>query len=50
MQSPKAWFYQPGRGTRTMADLINVYHETVGRNCVLELDFGIDRDGLVAEN
>ena len=32
---------------RTLADLIEVYHGTVGRNCVLELDFAINRDGLV---
>ena len=31
-----------------MSDLQNVYHQTVGRNCVIELDFAIDRDGLVA--
>lgn len=37
-----------GSGVRTLQDLQNVYHQTVGRNCVVELDFAINRDGLVA--
>merc|ERR1719375_1103575 len=27
--------------------MISVYHDTVGRGCTLELDYAIDRDGLV---
>jgi len=29
--------------------MIDVYHATVGSNAVMELDFAIDRDGLVAD-
>lgn len=48
LQSPKGWFFKPSAGVRSLEDLIHVYHESVGRNCVIELDFAIDRDGLVA--
>ena len=30
------WFWEPG-GARTLADLQIVYHQTVGRNCVIEV-------------
>jgi alpha-L-fucosidase len=40
------WFWM-GHSVRTLTDLQEVYHTTVGRNCVIELDFAIDRDGLV---
>ena len=40
------WFWM-GHNVRTLTDLQEVYHTTVGRNCVIELDFAIDRDGLV---
>jgi alpha-L-fucosidase len=36
-----------GQAIRTLQELISVYHDTVGRNGVLELDFAIDRTGLV---
>ena len=32
---------------RPLKDVINVYHQTVGRNGVLEMDFAIDRTGRV---
>ena len=32
-------------GIRSLEDLTNVYHQTVGRNGVLEMDFAIDRTG-----
>ena len=41
------WFFEPGCAVRDLATMINVYHQTVGRNGVLELDFAINRDGLV---
>ena len=43
------WFYHSDGviKPRLLADLISVYHGTVGRNCVLELDFAINRQGLV---
>ena len=42
------WFFS-GNGTRSLADLIVVYHGTVGRNCVLELQFPVDRTGRIAQ-
>lgn len=47
---PKSWFWGPEKSIRSVADMIDVYHDTVGRGCVLELDFAIDRDGLVADD
>lgn len=41
------WFWMAGYPLRPMSQLISVYHDTVGRGGVLELDFAIDRDGLV---
>ena len=41
------WFYTPGAPLRTLAELQTAYHNSVGRNAVLELDFAINRDGLV---
>ena len=38
------WFFEPGMPIRSLKTLIEVYHQTVGRNCVLEMDFAINRD------
>ena len=48
LQLGDVWFFQQQTGIRSLAEPIHVYHATVGRNGVLELDFAIDRDGLVA--
>ena len=40
-------FYVPGTPLRSLATLIQVYHDTVGNNGVLEMDFAIDRTGRV---
>eukprot|EP00050_Salpingoeca_kvevrii_P006858 m.292192 g.292192 ORF g.292192 m.292192 type:complete len:631 (-) comp12583_c0_seq1:139-2031(-) len=48
LQDSDTWFYVPGMGIRTLQELINVYHDSVGNNGVLELDFAIDRTGNVA--
>ena len=51
LQSGDVWFWEPSRsqgGTqqlRTLDELIYTYHQTVGHNTVLELDFAIDRNG-----
>ena len=50
LQNNDRWFYSPGVGIRTMEDLVDVYHSSVGNNGVLELDFAINRDGLVEPN
>ena len=47
LEKVHGWFYTPGKSVRTLADMQTVYHSTVGRNCVIELDFAIDREGLV---
>ena len=39
-----------GNSIRSLHELINVYHGTVGRNGMLELDFAINRDGVVEES
>lgn len=39
LQEGDQWAYNPKFGLRTMKELINVYHKTVGRNCNLELDW-----------
>ena len=47
LQMGDVWFFEPGCPLRDIATMISVFHQTVGRNGVLELDFGINRDGLV---
>eukprot|EP00933_Yihiella_yeosuensis_P015404 TRINITY_DN13443_c0_g2_i1.p1 TRINITY_DN13443_c0_g2~~TRINITY_DN13443_c0_g2_i1.p1 ORF type:complete len:486 (+),score=82.37 TRINITY_DN13443_c0_g2_i1:23-1459(+) len=46
LQEGDHWFFI-GNPIRSLKELIDVYHKTVGRNGMLELDFGINRDGLV---
>ena len=43
------WFFNNDdpNDIRTLDELIDVYHDTVGNGCTMELDFAIDRDGLV---
>ena len=57
LQAGDVWFWEPPSGDaahpyptplRPMDELIFTYHSTVGHNTNLELDFAIDRDGLVA--
>jgi len=47
LTDPKKWFFYPGETIRNLSTLIEVYHNSVGSNAVLELDFAINRDGLV---
>eukprot|EP00054_Salpingoeca_dolichothecata_P022575 m.148285 g.148285 ORF g.148285 m.148285 type:complete len:456 (+) comp24385_c1_seq5:15-1382(+) len=47
LQEGDTWFFVPGTGVRSLQELIPIYHDTVGANGVLELDFAINRDGLV---
>ena len=56
LQSGDTWFWEPPLGDaahpapvplRPLDELIYTYHQTVGANTVMELDFAIDRDGLV---
>lgn len=43
------WFWEPGLKVRTLAMMIPIYHDIVGRGMVMELAFSIDRDGLVQD-
>jgi hypothetical protein len=47
LQADDVWFWEPGRALRPLSELIDVYHRSVGRNTVMELDFAIDRRGKV---
>jgi len=47
LQTGDHWFYTPGQPVHTLAELIAVYHASVGANGHLELDFAIDRTGGV---
>jgi hypothetical protein len=48
LQQSDTWFFEPGVPVRPLSELVTVYHNTVGSNVVLELDFAIDRTGRVA--
>ncbi|EDQ91734.1 uncharacterized protein MONBRDRAFT_31183 [Monosiga brevicollis MX1] len=41
------WFWRPGFALRSVQQMVEVYHMTVGNNQVLELDFAIDDTGNV---
>ena len=47
LMTPHTWFWVPGMGVRSLAEMIAVYHATVGNNCVLELGFATDKNGTI---
>lgn len=47
LQQGDHWYYEPGMAVRSVAEMADLYHATVGQNCVMELDFAIDRTGRV---
>lgn len=47
LQTQDRWFYGINQPLRSIEELIAVYHESVGRNCLLELDVSPDRSGLI---
>lgn len=47
LQNQGRWFYGVDTGIRSLEEMIDVYHNTVGRNCILELDLAPDRSGLI---
>ena len=47
LQSPDVWFWVPKTPIKSLATLIEIYHDTVGANAVMEMDFAIDRTGNV---
>ena len=40
-------FWMPNTPIKSLATLIEIYHDTVGANSVMELDFAIDRTGNI---
>ncbi|KAI0141219.1 family 29 glycoside hydrolase [Xylariaceae sp. FL1272] len=49
LQAGIRWFWGVDQPLRSLDEMIDVYHQTVGRNCLLELDLAPDRRGLVPE-
>lgn len=47
LQTQDRWFWGEDQPLRSLAEMIDVYHQTVGRNCILELDLAPDRSGLI---
>lgn len=48
LQQGDHWFWTPTDSIHSLADLIDVYHNSVGHNGKLELDFAISRTGQLA--
>eukprot|EP01052_Picozoa_sp_SAG31_P007400 SAG31_NODE_353_length_17229_cov_8.702160_4_plen_290_part_00 len=47
LQAGDTWFYVPGTPLRPLSEMIAVYHNSVGRNTVMELAYSIDRTGRI---
>lgn len=47
LQTEDRWFWGEDQPLRSLDEMIDVYHQTVGRNCQLELDLAPDRSGLI---
>ncbi|CAF1178087.1 unnamed protein product [Adineta steineri] len=47
LQEHDRWFWGVNATLRPLSELIQVYHQTVGRNCILMLDLTPDRTGLI---
>lgn len=47
LQTGDRWFWGEDQPLRSLYEMIDVYHQTVGRNCLLELDLAPDRSGLI---
>lgn len=50
LQNGDRWFYGVNQTLRSLEEMKDVYHKTVGHNCVLELDLAPDRSGLIPSN
>jgi len=48
IQEQGHWFYAPTVSPRPVSEMIDVYHKTVARNVLLEIDFAIDKRGKIA--
>ena len=47
LQENDEWFYIPEVPIRSLSTMIDIYHQTVGRNGVLELDVAVDETGRI---
>ena len=47
LQDNDRWFWGANQTLRGLAELVDVYHQTVGRNCRLEMDLTPDTTGLI---
>jgi alpha-L-fucosidase len=50
LQVDDRWFFGIDHPLRSIEEMIEVYHQTVGHNCLLELDLTPDRSGLIPAN
>ena len=48
LQNGDNWFYDSVSGIRTLSELQDVYHDTVGHNSFLMMDFAPTPEGLIA--
>eukprot|EP01121_Diplochlamys_sp_Union-15-3_P020175 TRINITY_DN77_c0_g1_i2.p1 TRINITY_DN77_c0_g1~~TRINITY_DN77_c0_g1_i2.p1 ORF type:complete len:443 (+),score=77.55 TRINITY_DN77_c0_g1_i2:138-1331(+) len=47
MQRYDTWFYNAEVGIHTMAELLSIYHDSVGHNCNMLIDFAPQPNGLL---
>eukprot|EP00038_Savillea_parva_P024194 m.43322 g.43322 ORF g.43322 m.43322 type:complete len:467 (+) comp6390_c0_seq1:26-1426(+) len=47
LQAPDHWFWMPNTPIKPLSQLQAMYHDTVGANAVMEMDFAIDRTGNI---
>ena len=47
LQENDVWFYDPQGTIRSLETMVQIYHKTVGRNGVLELDVAVDKTGRI---
>lgn len=50
LQTEDRWFYGKDHPLRSLDEMKQVYHTTVGRNCFLELDLSPDTRGLIPDD
>ena len=48
LQNGDQWFFDPTSGIRTLAELQDVYHDTVGHSAFLMMDFAPTPEGIIA--
>lgn len=50
LQTDGLWFYHDDQPVRSLEEMIDVYHATVGRNCILELGITPKGSGLLPDS